>query len=400
MRRRTGSIAIEIILETIGDTRIASGRGLLALTGIAIGTAAVIAMLHVGHNARREALRQFEALGTDLVLMQPQSSGNTVAEVDIDDVLALPMQKIGISDVSAITQAGGNIRARRSDVQANIIAATDGIYALGKAKLDRGRFTSDFDSSGPFAVLGAGVAANIQAIDGAPIQIGERISLGDQLFAVIGILQDTPSNSLLNIEFDRSVVIPFAAARRLTWPVTISQVSGRLSPGANDEQTAKAVAGYFQPRIANGFMQVATARQVIANIEQQMQIYATLILGIGAVSLVVGGVGIMNVMLMSVMERRQEIGLLLALGARRRDIRLMFLSETLTLSVVGSMIGTAIGYLAGRALASGSDWQFEAAPLALPLGAGMALIVGLFFGIYPAARAASLDPVAALRSEG
>ena len=399
MIRRTGGIAAEIIRETIEDIRVVKGRGVLALMGIAIGTAAVIAMLQVGHNARKASLTQFEALGTDLVMMQPQSAGNGMAQVAVGDVLQLPKQGIGISTVSAMVQTGGNVRARRSDVQATIVAATDGIYALGKVQLDYGRFTSDLDEFAPFAVLGSEVAANIQASNHAPIKAGERIAFNGQNLTVIGVLKDTPTNFLLNLEFNRSVIIPFGAARRVTSPVTISHIAGRVSHGANDEQTAKAVADYFQPRIINGFMQVTTARQMIANIEQQMRIYATLILGIGAVSLVVGGVGIMNVMLMSVMERRQEIGLRLALGARRKDIRLMFLCETLILATIGSAIGTGLGYLAGWIFADGSGWQFEAAPLALPLGAGMALVVGLFFGLYPAIRASRLDPVAALRSE-
>ena len=389
----------EIICETIKDIRLVKGRGILALIGIAIGTAAVVAMLHVGHNASREALRQFEALGTDLVMMQPQSSGSAAADVGIDDVLALPKQGIGISAVSAMVQTGGIIRARRSDVQANILAATDGIYTLAKAKLDYGRVTSDLDRFSPFAVLGAETATGLQGPNGKPITVGERITFNGQNLTVVGVLEDAPPNVLLNLELNRSVIIPFAAARRVTPQVTISQVAGRLSSGANDVQTAEAVAKYFEPLVSNGFMHVATARQLIANIEQQMRIYATLILGIGAVSLVVGGVGIMNVMLMSVMERRQEIGLRLALGARRKDIRLMFLCETLILATIGSAIGTALGYLVGWMFANGSDWQFEPAPLAVPLGAGMALVVGLFFGIYPAFLASRLDPVAALRSE-
>lgn len=399
MMARASVIRAEIIRETIEDIRLVKGRGILALVGIAIGTAAVVAMLHVGHNASREALRQFEALGTDLVMMQPQSSGNTNAEVALDDVLALPRQRIGISAVSAIIQTGGNVRARRSDVPANILAATDSIYALAMAKLDYGRFTSDLDGFSPFAVLGAEIAASLEGGNEKPIAVGERITFNGQNLTVIGVLQDTPPNVLLNLELSRSVIIPFAAARRVTSQVAISQVAGRLSSGANDEQTAEAVARFFEPLVTNGFMHVATARQLIANIEQQMKIYATLILGIGAVSLVVGGVGIMNVMLMSVMERRQEIGLRLALGARRKDIRLMFLCETLILAAIGSAIGTALGYLAGWLFASGSDWQFEPAPLAVPLGAGMATVVGLFFGIYPALLASRLDPVAALRSE-
>ncbi|MFK3781767.1 ABC transporter permease [Agrobacterium sp. NPDC089420] len=399
MNEGHGGIAVGIVRETIADIRMVKGRGALALLGIAIGTAAVIAMLHVGHNARREALRQFEALGTDLVMMQPQSNGHAMPQVTVRDVLDLPTANVGISAAAAMTQTGGSIRTGRVDVQATVIAATDGIYSLGKAQIKQGRATSDIDGFSAFAVLGSGVAAEIEASGGAPMRVGDRIFFSSQIFTVIGILRETPNNILLNVEFDRSVFIPFGAARRIVSPMRISQIGGRLSSGAGDVAVAEAVRRYFQSRMAGGFMHVTTARELIANIENQMRIYAALILGIGAVSLVVGGVGIMNVMLMSVMERQQEIGLRLSLGARRKDIRLMFLTETLVLSTVGSAIGTVLGYLAGRIFAGGTGWQFEAAPLALPLGAGMALVVGLFFGIYPASRAARLDPVTALRSE-
>jgi putative ABC transport system permease protein len=298
-----------------------------------------------------------------------------------------------------MVQAGGSIRAGRSELQASVVAATDGLYSLGKATLDRGRFTSDLDGFAPFAVLGADIAAAIASNSGSPVEIGDRISFGEQILTVIGVLKDTPANFILNIEFNRSIIVPFQSARRITATPAITGIGGRLSPGTDDRRAADAIRRYFAGHMSSGTMQVATAREMIASIEAQMRIYATLILGIGAVSLVVGGVGIMNVMLMSVMERRQEIGLRLAIGARRKDIRLMFLSETLVLSIIGSAVGVVIGYLAGWIFADSSGWQFEAAPMALPLGAGMALVVGLFFGIYPASRAARLDPVAALRSE-
>lgn len=390
----------EIIREIVENLEVLKGKSLLALVGIVIGTAAVIAMLHVGHNARGAALSQFKTLGTDLVMMQPQPSGDQLKpQVSVADVLSLPEQKIGLSAASAMIQIGGNVRAGRTELQATVVAATDGIYALGKARIGHGRLTSNYDGFTPFAVLGSEIAANIQASSGIPVAIGDRITFGRQVLMVIGVLKDTPANFILNIEFNRSIIVPFATARRFTEYPAISNIAGRLSPGADDVKVAESVRDYFGARMASGTMQVTTAREMIASISEQMKIYATLILGVGTVSLVVGGVGIMNVMLMSVMERRQEIGLRLALGARRRDIRLMFLCETLILAMIGSVIGTGLGYLAGWIFADSSGWQFEPAPLALPLGAGMALMVGLFFGIYPANRAAHLDPVAALRSE-
>lgn len=160
-----------------------------------------------------------------------------------------------------------------------------------------------------------------------------------------------------------------------------------------------AIAAYFKSRLRDDGVNVTTARQLIDGLEQQMRVYRLLLLAIGAVSLIVGGVGVMNVMLMSVIERRREIGVRLAIGARRRDIRVMFVAEALLLSGVGSVAGTLLGVFAGWLFARSSGWVFEAAVSALPLGVGMALMVGLFFGSYPAARAARLAPIVALRSE-
>ncbi|MGK9086407.1 ABC transporter permease [Brucella intermedia] len=381
------------------DFRIASTRTMLALAGIAIGTAAVIAMLHIGHNARLAALRSFEGLGSDLISIQPQIARATRRPLSIADVIGISKANVGLISTAAIIQTGGHVRHGRARELAIVLAASDRIYDLSKARLSQGRFTSDLDGHAPFAVVGAEIASKIQAATGLMLSTGDQISFGNQVLTVVGLLCPTRPNYLLNIDLDNSIVLPFMTARRVSQDLNISRIAGRLKPGKDDQEAAVAIGNYFKQHVAGTQVQVTTARQMIASIEEQMHIYTLLIAGIGGVSLVVGGVGIMNVMLMNIMERRQEIGLRLALGARRKDIWMMFLTETLLVSFAGCTAGIATGYVAGRLFASSSDWQFEPAPFALPSGAAMAVIVGFVFGIYPAIKASRLDPVAALRSE-
>lgn len=257
---------------------------------------------------------------------------------------------------------------------------------------------SELDATEAFAVLGAKAAQGIAQTLSRPVAVGNTVGVGGRMFTVIGILRTMPPNPLLGLDFDQSVLIPFKAARRLTRDPQITLVAAKMSANTDGGKIVSAIANHF---LSAGPKQITvsvqTAEQLIAGVDVQMRVYGLLLLAIGSVSLMVAGVGIMNVMLMSVMERRREIGLRMAVGASRANIRRMFLAEALMLSVVGCLIGTLLGYLAGWFWASSSGWKFEAAPFAVPLAVGMAAVVGLLFGSYPANRAASLDPIMALR---
>jgi putative ABC transport system permease protein len=395
--RQVPQVFREQILDAIANLQTLTGKTVLALVGIMIGTGAVVGMLHIGSNARAEAMHQFESLGIDLVSITPQGGQGGFGE---DFVERLSTSDVGLTTISPIIQAGTNIRVGNANLMASLVATREGIFKLAKANAAEGRLISDLDNSSTYVVLGSDIAAKLWNAIGRTPEIGSQLAVDGQVLTIVGILAPSVPNLVLNLDLNQAIVIPLAAARRLIPEPLVSSIAGQLKPTTTELAMTSAVLKMVRGgRLPADTIHIQTARQLIAGLDQQMRVYGLLLLGIGAVSLIVGGVGVMNVMLMGVMERKREIGVRLAIGARQRDIATMFITEALVLSVSGAVGGVAIGTLAGWTFARMSGWQFEPALAAVPLGVGMSLIVGLFFGLYPAIRAARLDPIQALRAE-
>jgi putative ABC transport system permease protein len=385
--------------DALANLRVRPAKSLLALIGIAMGTAAVIALLHIGANARAEALRGLEDVGSDFVTIMAPIGAMTKAPIRLEDVNEIPLAQTGLSAVAPMIQGAAQVIEGREQWQANVIGTTKALLPLLRMRLGEGRFVSEFDAFEPFAVIGAEIAEGLSAARGRRVAIGDRFRIGAEFFRIIGILAPHPFNPVTGLAPDKSVLVNLKSARRLIAPPLISAIAARMSPGAIEGRMTGAVKDYFRPRLAGAEVVILDAATLIASIERQMQIYNTLLLAIGGVSLAIGGVGIMNVMLMAVMERQEEIGLRAAVGASPKAIRTMFLMESVALAAAGSAAGLFIGIGAGWVFAVRSGWRFEFSPAALPLGLAMAVAVGLFFGIYPAHRAASLHPIQALRRE-
>lgn len=383
----------ETLREAVINTRLLKVRGVMALIGIAIGTAAVIAMLHIGYNARSAALQQFEAMGTDLINILPGTMPNGFEHVDERYLANLASDYLSLAEVSAIMRGNAVVHTSGADISASGFAVADSFFSILKAKFEEGRSFSQFDGDAPYIILGSEIAESISSSNSYRVAPGDQVQVGGKVLTVIGIMSPIPPNLIFRIDLNNAVLVPFKGARHLGTIKSVSAVLVRFSATGNLPEVIELLQQKFGAAV-----NIQTAQQLIAGLDEQMRIYSSLLLAIGGVSLVVGGVGIMNVMLMNVVERRQEVGLRQALGARPKDIRNMFLVEALIVSGAGSAIGIILGFLTAWVFAYVSEWEFNPSPYALPLGGLMAIIVGLFFGSYPAVRASKMHPVAALRS--
>ena len=389
------------VKEALVSLNVNRQRTMLALIGLALGVAAVTAMVSVGVTAKAEALKRFQDLGTDTLLIRKRPGGparRSPASIRIEDVAALPEQTSTIAAAAPASQVfGGVAYAGRSLGSKSIVGVTEAVADLSKLVPSAGRFISDLDAQRRYCVVGHSIARAMRAA-GAKEIVGDSVKLVGRIYTVVGVLANTPSSDLRPFRANKSFFVPIATARR-TLRSEVRFIVARMAAGADHRVAAAEVRAHFQRRIGGVQVEVQTPEQLIATLREQMRLFTLLLAAVGGISLVIGGAGAMNVMLASVTERRKEIGVRRALGARRRDIRNQFLIEALVLSLAGGVLGIALGVAVPYAICAYAGWSFLASPTAMLAGFGVAVGVGVFFGAYPASRAAQFDPIAALRAE-
>ncbi len=394
--RAPGQTWVQSATEAFANLLAQRQRSALALLGILIGTASIVAMLTIGHMAQRETLKLFSHMGVNMLQIHANPVGPTPATMDRAMVEALPRSDPDVEAALPMAIDRATVAIGPISHDAGIIAVAPNLPDLVRLSPASGRLFAPVDDGAPVAVLGADTAATLST-PGAPARAGAEIRIRGYVFRVIGVLDRVAFTALDPTDYNSAVLTPLGAAARILATPEPSTALVRLRPGAD----AKAVGERLVARFTNptSAPQALSAGELIKSLNAQKAIHSRLLTAIGAISLLVGGIGVMNVMLMGVMERRREIGLRAALGATPRDIQAMFLIEAAVLALAGGIMGLAIGLLAAFMAAKASGWTFSLSPYVLPLGPGMAAAVGMTFGLYPAIKASRLDPIVALRDE-
>jgi putative ABC transport system permease protein len=401
---------VQVALEALAANKL---RSFLTMLGIVIGVAAVIAMVALGQGARNSVNERIAALGTTLVTITPgqqRGPGGVAAASDraqlvMDDAAAIEEGATAILAIEPEMQRSMQVQYESKNTNTSIVGTPSNYLEVRRFKLAAGRmFSSGEDAARKrYVVLGAQVLADLGFTSPAAL-VGEFVRIGSVQFEVIGVLESKGQGAGFGNPDDQ-VLIPLQTARyRLMGSDNLRSIA---VVARSEEDITLAMAEIR--RILRREHRLSAGREDDFNIRNQAdflntlgettQVFTLLLAGIAAVSLIVGGIGIMNIMLVSVTERTREIGVRMAIGATRANILSQFLIEALVLCFLGGLIGVTIGALVAVALRMAFQWNTSVGAPSVLIALAFAFAVGIGFGVWPARRAASLDPIEALRYE-
>lgn len=377
-------------------------RSFLAVLGILVGTAAVVALISCGQLATEKALSQFKALGTDLLAISAYQknaadSHSVQNSIPIERWRKLPEVLPAIAKIAPYSTAYQTMSFQGKGLTGAIIGADESLANIIHIDLAEGHFVSFVESFEHYCVIGDGLAQQIlkTSLDNP---IGKQLRIGQSLYTIIGVAKPWKENGFFNEDINQSAIIPIAGIALVSKDAKINNAVLLIKPDSNIDEVVEGIKQFVSKEAPKLSVFVRSAKQIIASMESQGRIFTLLLAVIGGISLLVGGIGVMNVMLVSVSERKQEIGIRKAVGARNREIQSLFLVESAMLALLGGFLGVVLGLLFTWVVAWFSQWPFMI--YLLPLFAGFAISVstGLFFGFYPARRASLLEPVESLRA--
>ena len=375
-------------------------RSFLTMLGMIIGVGSVIAMISIGEGGQGAILDQLSGLGTGSIIV---SGGYGQMRLTYDDGQYLLDNAPSVTHMYPSASLGNvSVKAGVNSDYYSVTGTSPDYTLVEQWKPEYGSFLSEADLSNRSMVAVIGSTVSDDLFEGAD-PIGQNIRIAGQVFEVIGVMESKGSSaSMLGGGGDSSIFVPVSTALRLTGQRYISQFTFFVS----DQSLNKLAMGELKMglRLIFGDMldredpfSLFSMDDLLSAMDEAIATFTLLLAGIAGISLVVGGIGIMNIMLVSVTERTREIGIRKALGARRRDLLVQFLIEAIMISLTGGVIGMTLGIGLSSLVFSYAGWAMTISTNAISLALSFSMSVGLFFGIYPANKAAQMDPIEALR---
>ena len=390
-------------------------RSVLTMLGIIIGVGAVITMLAVGRGATERVQEQIKGLGSNIVLVVPGSlsaagvrlGAQTRSRFTEEDAEALAREVPEVQVAAPSSRTTAQAVAQSANWNTTIFGTTNDYLEAREWPLAAGRLfeAAEQQGSAKVAWLGQTAARELFADDDP---LGQTVRVRGVPFTVVGVLAAKGQNAV-GQDQDDIVIVPMSTFRNRIWNAggnvrRIWSIHVKVRAGADMARAEESMRTLLRQRLrvpegGDDTFSICNLSEVLQAQEESSRVMTALLAAVAGVSLLVGGIGIMNIMLVSVTERTREIGLRMAVGARGRDILAQFLIESVTLSLVGGAIGVALGVLATWAVERATGWSAVMEPWSVLLAVGFAGLVGVFFGYYPARRAARLQPIVALRHE-
>lgn len=382
---------LKVSLKNIKNNKL---RSSLTMLGLIIGIASVIILVGIGSGASTNVQSQVQSLGTDILTAKISSSDTSLAYEQLDSLLKIDNVK-AVAPYKTISATVS--RGTTSSNKSSIIATNSSYLDVTNLTISKGRIISliDIENKSKVCMIGIDLASTLFSLTDP---IGQTIKIEGDKYTVIGVL--TEQGTSMGTDIDNILIIPLSTASYLGTDTSINHLYIKVEDEEKIDTTTTKIENYIKQtlQISSDYYSVSSQDSMLSTMEDVNNTLSLLLGGIASISLIVGGIGVMNVMLVSVTERTKEIGIRKSLGAKKRDILFQFLTEALVLSLMGGLIGVLLGIGIGN-FAESFGYIFNSSQSIIILSFSSSAMIGLIFGIFPAYRAAKLNPIDALKTE-
>lgn len=384
--------AVRLALAAIYANKL---RSFLTMLGVIIGVFSVVALVSIGQGATSQVTEQVQGMGSNLVTLNIRGRG-AVSSITYDEAMELA-DRPGVSAVAPVVNGQVTVKYGNTSYDTSLEGTTPDYTSVRNHPVEQGRFLTftDVENRQKVAVVGTDV---VKELFSGTNPLGQEIRINGSAFTIIGVLQQKGGS--MGGSNDDKVIIPISTAQRLLRNAGVRTVYIQAQSPEEVDRVVAVLEATMQRRFRDEeAYRVFNQAEMLETVGEVTGTLTLMLGGIAGISLLVGGIGIMNIMLVSVTERTREIGICKALGAKKRDIMLQFLVEAIVISATGGGLGLALGYGLTRLISKFAQLTTVFSPQVIAVAFGFSLLVGVFFGIYPANKAANLSPIEALRAD-